>query len=198
MGASIHTARLTLVPATVALARAEIADRAAFARLLDAVVPDEWPPESAADALPMFLEWLEAAPDRAGWYSWYALIRDAGGDAPAPGTEGVSASRPVLGAGGGFLGPPVDGEVALGYAVLPRFRRRGYATEMSGALVGWAFAHAEVARITAETEWANPASVGVLTRLGFAAAGRATEPGGERFVLSRSGSLRWRRPPADP
>ena len=58
----IVTARLTLIPATVALARAEISDRGEFARLLEASVPDNWPPETAADALPLFLSWLEAAP----------------------------------------------------------------------------------------------------------------------------------------
>ena len=46
----IVTARMRLVPATVALARAELTDRAEFARLLSAVVPDEWPPEILADA----------------------------------------------------------------------------------------------------------------------------------------------------
>jgi len=40
---------MRLVPASVALARAELADRAEFARLLSAVVPDEWPPEILAE-----------------------------------------------------------------------------------------------------------------------------------------------------
>ena len=61
---TIETARLKLTPATVALARAEIGDRAEFARLLRASVPDNWPPETTVDALPLFLGWLEAAPDR--------------------------------------------------------------------------------------------------------------------------------------
>lgn len=48
----IETARLKLVPATVTLARAEIGDRGEFARLLGASAPDNWPPETLADALP--------------------------------------------------------------------------------------------------------------------------------------------------
>ncbi len=51
----IETSRLTLVPASVALARAEMDDRTTFAQLLHAVVPDDWPPESVADVLPLFL-----------------------------------------------------------------------------------------------------------------------------------------------
>jgi ribosomal-protein-alanine N-acetyltransferase len=168
---TIATARLTLIPATVALARAEIGDRGEFARLLGASVPDNWPPESLADALPLFLGWLEAAPDRIGWFRWYAL---AAGD---------SAAVPVLVACGGFKGPPQDGTVEIGYSVLPQFQGRGYATELVGALLRWALGQPGVARVVAETEWANPASVRVLSKAGFAPVGPATKPGGARFEL---------------
>ncbi len=169
----IETPRLTLTPATVALARAEIGDRAEFARLLGATVPDAWPPESAADALPLFLTWLEAAPDQVGWFGWYASARS-------------EAGPPVLVGGGGFLGPPDGGAVQIGYSVLPEFQRKGYATETVAGLVRWAFDQPGVGRIVAETEWANPASVRVLEKAGFAPAGPASEPGGTRFELRRN------------
>ncbi len=165
----IETARLKLIPATVALARAEIGDPGEFARLLGATVPANWPPETLADALPVFLGWLEAAPDRAGWFGWYALA--AGGGAAAP----------VLVASGGFKGPPQGGTAEIGYSVLPQFQGRGYATELVGGLVRWALGQLGVARVVAETEWANPASVRVLSKAGFAPGGPATEPGGARF-----------------
>ncbi len=172
-GVRVETARLKLLPATVPLARAELSDRAEFARLLDAVVPESWPPETLADALPLFLGWLEAAPDRAGWFGWYAL---ATGDA---------AAAPVLVASGGFMGPPDDGTVNIGYSVLPEFQGKGYATELVVGLVGWAVRQPGVARVLAETEWANPASVRVLEKAGFLhagpTAGPATEPDGARF-----------------
>ena len=171
LDAAIVTDRLTLIPGTVNLARAEIEDRREFARLLGGAVPDNWPPESAADALPLFLSWLEAAPDQIGWFGWYAL---AAGD-PPPGR--------VLVAGGGFLGPPQDGAVQMGYSVLPQFQRQGYATELVGALARWAFAQTGVERIVAETEWANPASVRVLEKTGFVPAGKAAVPEGARFQL---------------
>jgi len=167
----IETSRLKLIPATVAHARAENGDRAEFAHLLKATVPDNWPPESTADALPLFLEWLEAAPDSAGWFGWYALAHAEGED------------KPTLIGGGGFLGPPQDGQVGIGYSVLPQFQGNGYATEIAGALVQWARQQA-VIRIVAETEWANPASVRVLGRLGFAETGPGSEPGGAMFELS--------------
>lgn len=167
------TERLTLIPATVPLARAELADREQFAHLLEATVPDNWPPETLADALPLFLSWLEAAPDAVGWFGWYALRRSHD-EAP-----------PVLVGGGGFLGPPQEGTIQLGYSVLPQFQRHGFATELVRGLTGWAFTHPEVTRIVAETEWANPASVRVLEKVGFVATGPASEPSGTRFELRR-------------
>jgi ribosomal-protein-alanine N-acetyltransferase len=165
----IETARLKLLPATVALARAEIADRAEFVRLLGATVPDNWPPETLADALPLFLGWLEAAPERVGWFSWYGLAQEEG------------ASAPVLVASGGFKGPPVGGTAEIGYSVLPQYQGRGYATEMVGGLVRWALSQPGVACVAAETEWANPASVRVLSKAGFLSAGVAAETEGARF-----------------
>ena len=63
----IEASRISLVPATPEMARAEIRDRERFARLLEARVPENWPPESVADALPPLLRWLEASPGRIGW-----------------------------------------------------------------------------------------------------------------------------------
>ncbi len=167
----IMTARLTLVPVTLALARAELCDRDEFGRLLQAAVPGNWPPETAADALPLLLSWLEAASDRVGWFSWYALAR----------IDRTNLTT-VIG-GGGFLGPPNDGVAQVGYSVLPQFQRQGYASEMVAGLVRWAFAQPGVVRIAAETEWANPASARVLEKCGFMPAGSATHPRGARFEL---------------
>jgi ribosomal-protein-alanine N-acetyltransferase len=90
-----------------------------------ATVPDNWPPESTACALPLFLEWLEAAPDSVGWFGWYALVHLEG------------EHKPTLVGGGGFLGPPQDGRVGIAYSVLPQFHGKGYATAIAGALVRW-------------------------------------------------------------
>lgn len=163
----IRTARLTLIPATLPLARAEIGDRAEFARLLGAAVPENWPPETLADALPLFLQWMEAAPNAVGWFGWYALADLAG--------------VPTLVASIGFLGPPQSGTAQTGYCVLPQFQRRGYATEMLGGLVKWALAQPDVRRVAAETEWENPASVRVLEKVGFKLVGPTGEPGGQRY-----------------
>ncbi len=178
----IVTPRMRLLPATVALARAELTDREEFVRLLSASVPDEWPPEILADALPLFLEWIEAAPDRAGWYVWYAIMRT-----PREALDMLADNADdILMASGGFKGPPEDGTVEIGYSVLPRFQGQGYATEMVRALIDWAFAQPGVQRIVAETTEENTASVRMLHRLGFTRTEPAVEPGHIRFVVSRS------------
>ncbi len=176
----IVTARMRLLPATVALARAELTDRAEFARLLRATVPDAWPPEILADALPVFLEWIEAAPDQVGWYVWYAMLRashEASGMLPGDVGDLLIASA-------GFKGPPQDGTVEIGYSVLASFQGQGYATEMVRALIDWAFAQPDVAQIIAETTEDNAPSMRLLKRQGFTDAGPAVEPGHIRLVLN--------------
>ncbi|MCC7261615.1 MAG: GNAT family N-acetyltransferase [Candidatus Latescibacteria bacterium] len=165
----IETLRLKLLPSTVPLARAELGDRSEFARLLGASVPENWPPESLLDALPLFLAGLETGPDRVGWFSWYGLA--AGNDA---------GSR-MLVSSGGFSGLPHEGTVELWYSVLPQFQGMGYATEMVIGLTTWAMGQSGVRRVVAETEWENPASVRVLSKAGFTASGPSTGSGGMRF-----------------
>lgn len=170
----LETRRLRLIPGSVALARAELRDRADFVRRLGAAVPENWPPETLADALPLFLELLEAAEEGTPWYTWYALQRPVG------------AGEEILVGSIGFKGAPdATGTVEVGYSVLPQFQGRGYASEMAGALVEWALDQPGVRRVIAETEPGNTGSIGVLRNTGFSPTGAATEPGHIRFE-------RWR------
>jgi len=185
-GREFRTRRLRLVPATVDLARAEIAGGATLGALLGAAVPSNWPPESAADALDYFLALLEANPGHSGWLGWYA-IADAEG------------AGPTLVASGGFFGPP-DGEgtIETGYSVLPQYQRRGYATEMIAGLIGWATSHASVRRVVARTDRENVGSRKVLGALGFEEAGPTGEPGELRYVRESAGTLRHSGVPLRP
>lgn len=166
---NLKTARLTLVPATAALARAEIEDRPAFAAHLGAEVPDAWPPETLADALPFFLQQLEADPSRVGWITWYG-VADAKGD-----------QGHALVASGGFFGPPENGSVEIGYSVLTEFQQQGYGAELAGALTEWALAQPGVEKVVADVASDNTPSVRLLRRLGFTEIGPSEEPGHARF-----------------
>ncbi|MFG2051237.1 GNAT family N-acetyltransferase [Micromonospora sp. NPDC048935] len=59
------------------------------------------------------------------------------------------------------------GEASVGYALLPVWRGRGYATRALRLLVDWAFGPVGVARLTAGTVPDNTASHRVLERVGF-------------------------------
>ncbi|MEH0845256.1 GNAT family protein [Micromonospora sp. CPCC 205711] len=82
------------------------------------------------------------------------LIVDAATGEPA-GTCGLSVSDPAAREG------------TVGYALLPDWRGRGYATRALRLLTGWAFGPAGMARLAAGTMPENTASHGVLERVGF-------------------------------
>ena len=169
----LSTPRLNLIPATAPLVRAELGQVDTFSKLLGAEIPANWPPALLVDALPFFLEQLERHPEQAGWLSWYWVLR---GD-----------PEPKLVGSGGFKGcPQPDGTIEVGYSVLPQYQRRGYATEAVSGLLSWAFAHAEVSRVIAETLLDNERSIRLLEKLSFLCTGQGSEPNLTRFELARA------------
>jgi len=152
------TARLELVAALPEDIAAELDSPGALGLRLGALVEEAWPPgEYDTDARRFFLrEMREAGAGAAGWFIWYALRRE-----PA-------AERPVLIAAAGFLGPPGDqGDVEIGFSVMPGWRRRGYGREIVTSLVGNAFSDSRVRRVIAQTSLRNPAACRVLEESGF-------------------------------
>jgi ribosomal-protein-alanine N-acetyltransferase len=151
--------RLHLIPTTLAHLDDELSGGATLGRMLEADVPASWPPgEYDRDAMVFFRErLLEGGEAAVGWYGWYAIDR-------------TGATARLVGAGG-YFGPPVEGRVEIGYSIAPEFRRRGYATELVEALVARAFAIDGIDTMVAHTTHANPASIAVLMKSGFAEAG---------------------------
>lgn len=123
-------------------------------------MPPAWPPEVLLDVREYFAQTLEGHPEYQGWWSWYALQK----------------SPRILIGSGGFNGPPDEaGTVTVGYAVLPGFEGRGYASELAGGLVRRAFAVPTVKRIFATTFERHHASVRVLEKNGFIRNGVSSE-----------------------
>ena len=74
----------------------------------------------------------------------------------------------------GFFGAPgADGEVEIGYALVPGARGSGLAREAVALLAEWALAQPGVRALTARVEPDNTASLRLLDRLGFVADGRS-------------------------
>jgi ribosomal-protein-alanine N-acetyltransferase len=169
----ITTQRLELVAGTPELIRAEMDDRERFSDLLDASIPDGWPPEEVDEATLEFMaQWLEEGPEQAGWWCWYFVLIDED-----------AGERVVIG-NGGFKGRPSrQRTVEIGYSIHPSFRNSGLATDAVKALVGWALRHPRVQRVIAETEPGNEPSRRVLEKVGFVRGGKASRKGLIRFEL---------------
>jgi RimJ/RimL family protein N-acetyltransferase len=171
----VRTPRLELIAATAETARAEQTDRQALLRLLDAEPPVFWPPPLNDDAsLAWSLRFLEESPAHAGWATWYFALGER------------RDGRRVLVGNGGFKGAPAsDGTVEIGYSLQPAFQRSGLGTEAAGGLVRWAFSHAEVTRVIAETYPYLLPSIRVLEKNGFTLIGPGSEAGVIRFEKRR-------------
>jgi len=174
----ITTTRMRLIPATATLLRAEVEQAGSLAALLDAEVPDNWPPEMVRGALRWFLQQLERTPDLCGWLSWYGVH------------GGGAGQRPILVGSGGFLGFPRLGMLEVGYSVLPQFQRRGLATEMVKGLLDWAFHQPVVSGVFADIHQENVASLRLAQSLHFVHTGPGKEPGLDRFILM---AAEWQR-----
>jgi ribosomal-protein-alanine N-acetyltransferase len=164
---NLITPRMDLIPADAELLQALQDGDESFFRRLGVHTVGDWPPQELADALPSFVARMLIEPGIVGWLDWFLVLREA---------------RELVG-DCGFKGPP-DGEgmVEIGYYVRGCHRRQGYATEAVGTLVGWAMGHGAKG-VMAETEPGNIASLGVLSRVGFSAEGKASEEGLVRYRL---------------
>ena len=164
----LRSRRLRLQAATAESMKAELEDPARLADLIDARVPEDWPPQSMRDALPQFADWCQLHPDWIGWLSWYAVRLDG--------------TPPVLCGSVGFRGPPdATGMIEIGYSVLPAHQQHGLATEMVQMLIRWACAQEGVRCVEAETAVDNQASVRVLERAGFQRLVAESAPGSVRY-----------------
>ena len=143
-------AQVRLVPATIPLLHALIEDRARFGESIGSPVPDGWP--EFPEAIDFTLERLEATPEADPPWSMQFFV-DA-------------ASGRLVGSGG-YVAPPVDRTVEIGYEVAPEFRGRSFGTAAARALVEQAVASGEVDHVTAHTLPGPNASTGVLRSLGF-------------------------------
>jgi ribosomal-protein-alanine N-acetyltransferase len=79
----------------------------------------------------------------------------------------VETSSGLVVGGVGFHGPPKDGEVEIGYGIVPTRQGRGYATEAVSMLVSLALRMPEIVGVVASTDVDNVASQRVLEKTGF-------------------------------
>jgi ribosomal-protein-alanine N-acetyltransferase len=187
MSPAIHTERLELVAATADLVRLELVGVGRLAAALGCEEPESWPaPLNDSASQQWTLDLLQRDPSPVGWAIWY-VVRDES-----------AAPRDLIGVAG-FKGPPVGGACEIGYSIVPGQQRRGYGTEAARALVAWAFASPDVARVRAETLPGLTASIRVMEGCGMTFEGAGTPEEGQatvRYAVTRQAfeSAPGRRP----
>lgn len=171
--ADLRAGRLRLVAMTPEMLAAEQgADKPGLARLLNARVTPEWPPEHwEPHVLRFILKQYEERPDTRGWHRYVLL------------TGWLQGERTLVGALGGF--PKLDGDVEIGYSTLPEFQRRGYATAAARAMVDWLLHVEGVRSVSAQTYPSVPESIKVMERCGLKYVGDGDEAGAVRYRRMR-------------
>jgi RimJ/RimL family protein N-acetyltransferase len=175
----IRTPRLDLVPATADILASDLQDRETLRTLLDARVPDAWPPYLMNDeVLRLFIDLATGSRDP--YFSdWYWVWDNPG-----------AHDRVLVGNGGIFSASREPDAVVIGYSVLDEFRNRGYATEAVRHLIPEIFSDPGIRRIYATTNPDIPTSIRVLMNCGFVpcesiAGGEGAEEGSLAFVRER-------------
>lgn len=170
----IRTPRLELVAAEPDVALAEAAGTPDWWRALGVPCPSSWPPPlNDMDSLAWFARGIADDPSALGWYTWYVVHLREG-------------ERLLIGSCGFKGRPDARGSVEIGYGLLPEHQRQGFGTELTEALVSWAFGHEAVARVLAETLPELVGSVRVLERNGFQLMGRGSARDTILFELRRA------------
>lgn len=168
-----NTPRLEAIAFWPELARAAVEDRNKLAQMLNAKVPDEFPPEIMADVMELFAEKLEADPNLIGWWGWYLVLNEAGQERLLIGTAGFN----------GY--PDQDGSLLMGYSLINTHYGRGYATEAVGGLLSWAFEQPQVMSVTAEAFPDNIASIRVMEKNNMQFLGAGSEAGTVKYGITR-------------
>jgi [ribosomal protein S5]-alanine N-acetyltransferase len=142
--------QVRLVAATVPLLTALDDDPSLFGEMIGSPVPDGWP--EFPEAIGFTLEHLREASGTDG--AWSMLFF-------------VDAATGQLVGSGGFASPPRRRTVEIGYEIAPEFRRQGFGTAATRALVLRAFASGQVDHVIAHTLPGPNPSTGVLASIGF-------------------------------
>lgn len=158
---SLRTPRLRIAPVTRQMMSAAVKGRAALEHSIGAGVDEDW-------------QWDHVFHDRR---------RVAVADRPSHALMIHEADRRLIGEVRFEAVPEIDG-FEIGYAVTPRYRRQGYATEAVGAVVR-ALEGRGARQVIAGCAMRNVASARTLRRLGFTLDGSN----------ARTGSFWWVRRP---
>jgi len=159
----VKTENLNLIPCELMHIETFLRNKKELETVLQVSVPDSWPifPE-------LFQYWYEPLKldsSLIGWTMWLVLH---------------PKDRTLIGEGGFEGKPDTAGNVKIGYAIIPEYRRRGFASEVAQNLIDWAFLHPEVTAVLAEALPDDYGSINVLKKVGM------------KLTVTTDKVLRWR------
>ena len=164
----MKTARLELRLGNADVYRVAVDDRESLARALAVTVPDSWPVDQYDDGVREWCLKILAGDPSTPWLLRYVILRE---------------TNTLIGTCGAFK--PDEVTVVVGYSILPEYRRRGYATETTLALIDFAFSHEGVERVVADTYPELAPSIGVMQKCGMTFAGSGEEERTIRYERRR-------------
>lgn len=167
------TDRLRLVPVTIETCNAELSSHEALSKLLDAIIPGSWPPPlMTEETLHEFIHLLSES-EKPGLCSWYWVRYH----------KEQKKDDVLVGSGGLYCCD--DGSWEIGYSVLDKYQRLGYATEAVCRTIEYLFSHTDLEKVYATTSPGLYPSVRVLERCGFIPDGDGREEGTIRYSIQR-------------
>jgi ribosomal-protein-alanine N-acetyltransferase len=174
---TLRTARLELVPMTLAMVEAVMLGRREDSEdLARARMPERWPNRELIErAFPVSLDDLRADPEARLWGARVMVAAT-----PTPDERRVVGSIVFHGR------PGADGIAEIAYGVEEASQRRGFASEAVSSCVDWALAQPGVLAVQATTfSWHHP-SLRVIANVGMVHVGeREHETMGEMLVFER-------------
>lgn len=154
----ILTSRLQLLSCTLQYFEALLQGKDVLGELLDIDIPEEW--TEYPEIILVAYDKLRNDPSMLGWFFYLVVHQE---------------DKRLIGAGGFKGRPDNNGTVEIGYEITPAYRDQGYGTELTQALVRFAFNHSYVQKVIAHTEEEYNAAVKVLQKSGMHFVGEAPE-----------------------
>jgi RimJ/RimL family protein N-acetyltransferase len=112
---------------------------------------EEWPENALIEAFPVFEDLLYTNGDD-GFNLWLVIEKK---------------TNMIIGSAGYIGRPNSEGDIEIGFGIIPSKREQGFCNESVKALLEWGFTHDIVKNIIAKCDAENTASIKAILKLGF-------------------------------
>ncbi|GEM50381.1 GNAT family N-acetyltransferase [Empedobacter brevis] len=148
----LETERLILVPFTIDICENMLYNDFNMLYEKGFVKSKDWPDKDMMDTVPKIIQKLLIHNYVTGFESWMIIRKDTKEIIGDVGFKGYNAE---------------EQSVDIGYGIIRKERRKGFAEEACRGLIKWAFSQGIVKEITAKSFSDNVKSINLLKKLGF-------------------------------